>query len=185
MSDDDVPLLDILEGVDAPSQFFGAVAVLSSREVRRFQKAAATARGRVEEGFRRMWNAPGADPRKLDEIIDEMWDQGWVPDIGDLNLFSTDFGLILTEAIFRRFGGKLVVRSEVDFKHCSIWWPEKRLEAFPFHRVLKRLYKREGDSIEFLIAGIAAFLDEEAAAGKRRRHRTKRAGTEGGKRRHH
>ena len=155
MSNLKVPPFDLLTHQASPYTGFGDVLTPSLERDGVLLAAADRARERVEEGFRQMLGEPTSIPSQLDEIISVMWAQGWNPDAANINLFSTDFGLLLTKVSLSLVGGSLVFRSETDISHLSLWWAHKEVEAFPFHKILKRLYSREGESIAFFVAGLS------------------------------
>ncbi|MBN1919224.1 MAG: hypothetical protein JW889_15070 [Verrucomicrobia bacterium] len=102
----------------------------------------------------------------LDKIIDGMWREGWDPDASDINLFVRDFGLVLASSVLSLLGGDLVFRSEEDLSHLSIWWPVFQVEAFPFHKVYKRLYVSQGESIVSFVRGVSTLLNPQDGAGR-------------------
>ncbi len=53
----------------------------------------------------------------LDRLIRDMWDHGWDPDAGNLNLFTTHFGSLLAVALLRYAGAAPVFRSRDVFDH--------------------------------------------------------------------
>ena len=90
----------------------------------------------------------------MDQIISEMWDSGWNPETGNINLFARDFGVVLVDAILKSLGGKPIFRSEKDMSHLSIFWANSKLEAFPFHKVLKCLFNRQGESASSFVSSL-------------------------------
>lgn len=105
---------------------------------------------------------PSTVPRELDDILEEMWKTWWDPRVGDLNLFTFDFGLMLFEATLSLLGGKPVLRSPGSdnvYVHTSIVWPG--VEAFPFHKAFKCLTLEDGESMTYFVRGLAYQLEEK------------------------
>lgn len=98
-------------------------------------------------------------PAALEGVIEDMWQQGWDPHHGNVDLFVRDFGLILCKSLYSQCsGGSLQFRSQTNLDHTSIWWPAQGIEAFPFHKIYKRLFSRSGESTVFFAAGVCALL---------------------------
>ena len=57
-------------------------------------------------------------------------------------------------------------RSESDLNHVSLWWSEQAVEAFPFHKMYKRLTSREGESVSFFVRGLEQLLSRRGNEGK-------------------
>jgi hypothetical protein len=95
---------------------------------------------------------------QIDAIVDGMWKEGWNSADGDVNLFATDLGSILSIALRNEFSGRLLFRSRTDLSHVSIWWEDLAIETFPFHKVFKRLVNVDGESVSFYIAGLKYIL---------------------------
>ena len=51
-------------------------------------------------------------------------------------------------------GGQAIFRSRTDLSHASLWWPEKRVEVFPFHKMYRRLVDRDGESLVFFVKAL-------------------------------
>ena len=83
------------------------------------------------------------------------------PHVGNLNLFTRDFGLLLTEATLDLLGGRLVFRLPGDeiYVHNSIFWPG--VEAFPFHKAFKCLTESDGESMAYFVRGVGHELEEK------------------------
>jgi hypothetical protein len=150
-----IPAFDLLIGQSVPYSGFGDLISESAEMRAAFDGSVEGARARLQSGFHLSLSEPTRIPLELDVIVVEMWDQGWSPDTGNVNLFSTDFGLILAEALVTRFNGILVFRSRSDISHLSLWWPARQVEAFPFHHMVKCLYHREANSIASFAKGIS------------------------------
>ncbi len=85
----------------------------------------------------------------IEQTCQRMWNEGWSPNKGNINLFSTDFGAILTSLIIEKVGGQVIFRSTDNLIDLSIWWEDNKIEAFPFHKMFKRLSSSEGEDIEY------------------------------------
>jgi hypothetical protein len=154
VSSHDVPAFDAIAGQRNPFAGFGQI-LSSRRDVeRRFWEENAAARERIRKSFGRELRVAEKIPIELDSIVQGMWNTGWDPNTGNLNLFSCDLGLVLTGAIVELLGGQLIFRSENDMSHCSIFWESFEFEAFPFLKVLKRLLDRHEDSIGVFVDGL-------------------------------
>lgn len=149
------PPFDRLTGLSAPFEGFGPVLDRSQDRTDEFCRVVAEARRRIRDVFSvAISDSPAEIADQLDILADSMWDDGWDPSTGDVNLFATDFGLVLTAAMIKTGGGSLVFRSESDLSHVSVWYQDRGVEAFPFHKVFKRLSSREGESIASFVSGI-------------------------------
>lgn len=149
----EVPAFDALEGQAEPFAGFGQP-LAGPALGRDFESLVGQAWMRVNDG---LWPSPPSFedvPLMLDATISEMWETGWDPEAGDLNLFVRDFGAVLTASVRHMWGGELVFRSTYDVSHLSVWWPEARFEAFSFHKVLKALHQREGESLTLFARGV-------------------------------
>ena len=150
----DVPPFDLLLSQLQPYKGFGDV--LSTSEPMQTQVARTAIEGR--ERISQVFGIDMVDcfdtPRIIDELVHSMWRDGWSPDGGNVNLFATDFGAVLTDAIQRSSGGSLIFRSATDLSHLSLWWPERGIEVFPFHKMYKRLLSDDCESVEFFVSRI-------------------------------
>jgi hypothetical protein len=159
----EVPPFDALSGQVNPFLGFGQILPNSFELEKRFQETLTKALRNVKDGFKVKLAIPNEIPRELDRIIVGMWDSGWNPESGNVNLFSRDFGCILTKAVLDSLGGISTFRSIDDISHFSIFWPDAKLEAFPFHKVLKCLYNRNGETMISFIEGLAGQLGKPLA----------------------
>lgn len=155
MSNRDIPAFDALSGEGLPYSGFGKILPVTPERVMRLKAAIADAQKRVSEGFGFDFHNPAEAPKHLDAIVADMWNTGWDPKTGNVNVFTRDFGLVLTESILGLLGGALMLRAEQDLSHLSIFWVDFKIEAFPFHKVLKCLYRRHGESMASFVAGLA------------------------------
>jgi len=152
-----MPPFDLLTAQAEPYTGFGDPLPDSTERIQKFNSVVEGARIRLKEGFALRLNDGSLIPAQLDKIIDDMWGKAWSPKEGNVNLFATDFGLLLTYAINSQLGGNIIFRSDVDVSHLSVWWPERKLEAFPFHHVLKCLLEKNTNSLESFVRGISEF----------------------------
>ncbi len=87
----------------------------------------------------------------LDRLIRDMWDQGWDPDAGNLNVFTTHFGFLLAVALLRRPCAAPVFRSRDVLDHLSVWQAGTKREYFPFHMALKCFCSSRGESLQQML----------------------------------
>lgn len=159
MSFHKIPIFDLLSGQDKPYEGFGEVLTDSADHEEKMNKQIVQAINRVQEGFEVDFSVDGGKIEdKIENIIKEMWDEDWDPKSSNINLFTTDFGLLLVKLIISKFGGELVFRNTNDLNHVSVWWADKEVEVFPFHKVYKRLSEMEGESIKTFITGLNHIL---------------------------
>ena len=145
---------DLLTGQASPFTGFGERCDASAR----FAVLSARAIGRFDEMFGVKAEDVDEIASQLDRIIVEMWNEGWDPDTGNIDLFTTDFGALLANSIAKDFEGTPVFRSVTDLTHMSVWWPVERIEAFPFHKVFKRLCSREGEGLSFYVQALSRLV---------------------------
>jgi hypothetical protein len=161
----DFPAIDMFSGkATAPYRGFGGVIRDSSELERQLHADASQVRRDVRKTFRVKLESSTSIPKELDDIIERMWETGWDPRVGDLNLFTRDFGLLLIEAIeatLDLLGGRPIFRSPgADiYVHNSIFWPG--VEAFPFHKAFKCLTESDGESMAYLVRGVGHELEEK------------------------
>ena len=155
MSFHEVPPFDMLTGLSLPFDGFGNVLKSSQERIDKFCGLASQACHRIEDTFAVAFQADAAEvSRQLDAVIDSMWEEGWDPSTADVNLFATDFGLVLAAAMCTASPESLTFRSESDISHISLWYIDRGVEAFPFHKVVKRLLQRDGESIASFVDGV-------------------------------
>jgi hypothetical protein len=158
----EAPLFDVLRNQSGPYVGFGDPLPDSPARTQRFQDAMQNARIGVADGFTCDLADARLVPVRLGEIIRQMWATGWCPKRDNVALFACDFGLVLTAALMATLGGTLVPRSEREVSHLSIWWPVDRIEAFPFHHVLKCLLEENGHSIPYFFSSLSALVAKSA-----------------------
>jgi hypothetical protein len=156
-----VPSFDLLTGAGSPFPGLGAATKATRQQEDLISSLCADASVRVAEGFECDLTNHGSVPTTLDRVLSGMWDTGWDPHTGNLALFAADFGFVLLAALRTQLGGTLIVRSETELNHLSLWWPSAMIEAFPFHRVLKTLRSREGESVDFFVRGLHQMLKDQ------------------------
>jgi hypothetical protein len=143
----DIPEFDSLTGVDAP---FGGADIALREEARpRFEEVFHQAHSRIRETFGIAVPSGLLGSENLEMLIAEMWSEGWDPAKGDVALFVRDFGVLLAHGILDDLGGLLIFRSLTDLSHVSVWWPQMRIETFPFHKMYKRMTCIDGESLTY------------------------------------
>jgi hypothetical protein len=140
----------MLFGDDAPSTDFGEV--LTSMETKglaqkSFEDSIDEARKRFEDIFAKLPHSGKDVVLLLEATIDDMWEQGWSAEEESLDMFVTDFGCVLTWSLLHEYKGIPAFRSQTELNHASIMWSDLGVEVFPFHKMLKRLSVREGESL--------------------------------------
>jgi hypothetical protein len=156
----DFPAFDMFSGKAAPYHGFGGVIQDSSELERQLHIEAAQTRKEVQKTFRSRLEPSESVPKELDDIIEKMWETGWDPRVGNLSLFTRDFGLLLFEAMLGVLGGKPIFRSPGDgnvYIHNSIFW--LGVEAFPFHKAFKCLTETDGESVAYFVRGVGLELE--------------------------
>jgi len=173
----DFPAIDMFSGeATAPYRGFGGVIQDSSEFERQLHADAAQVRKEVRETFRVKLESSTSIPKELDDIIDRMWETGWDPRVGDLNLFTRTFGLLLIEATLDLLGGRPIFRSPGDdiYIHNSIFWPG--VEAFPFHKAFKCLTEIDGESMAYFVRGVGHELETKGLLKPEMKERLPKAG---------
>jgi hypothetical protein len=158
----DFPAFDMLVGqATTPYRGFGGVIQDSSELERELHADAAKARHEIRDTFGAKLESSSSIPKELDDIVEEMWETGWDPRVGDLNLFTATFGLLLIEATLDLLGGRPIFRSPGDdiYVHNSIFWPG--VEAFPFHKAFKCLTQSDGETMAYFVRGVGHQLEEK------------------------
>jgi hypothetical protein len=155
LSSHDHMLFDMLTGGHAPYLRFGPLLENSVRLEADLHHEAAATTTQLRETFGVKLDNPSTVPQDLDAIVAEMWNTGWDPEKGNVNLFAGELGLNLAEAMLALLGGRLVFRDENNFLHCSIFWLDAKIEAFPFHKTVKCLRNRDGDSMAYFVKGLS------------------------------
>jgi hypothetical protein len=145
----EVPPFDVLTGQAEPYVGFGEAIVDSQEFENVLIDTERRARNRISEVFGVQWDGVREVIPMLEAIVNRMWEEGWSSNADETNLFAADFGCILYIGLHQMFGGRYVFRSPSDLSHASLWWQQKGVEAFPFHKVYKRLIAREGESLSY------------------------------------
>ena len=150
---------DLLVDQPAPFRGFGEVFQDLTEDERELHKDADQVRMQIRDTFDAKLDNASAIPKELDDIAHELWETGWDPAVGNLALFTRDLGLVLTDAILDLLGGRMIFRSATNLLHCSIFWGDQRVEAFPFHKALKCLTHSEGETMTYFVRGLGAQLE--------------------------
>ena len=126
----DFPAFDILSGkATTPYHGFGGVVQDSSELERQLHVDAARVREEIRKTFRVRLESSTSIPKELDDIIERMWETGWDPRVGDLNLFTHDFGLLLIVATLDLLGGRPVQATMFMFTTRSSGRESKRFRS--------------------------------------------------------
>lgn len=160
MSNHKVPAFDLLTEQTAPYPGFGDARIFASESPTAYVQTVVQARARAEEVFGINHGLNIESINAVEKAIEEMWTEGWNPHDADISLFTTDFGCIITEALRRSLDGSLVLRSDIDLLHASVWWPKAKIEAFPFHKAYKRLNSVDGESLMYFVERLKALLGD-------------------------
>ena len=152
---------DLLVGKTPPFLGFGEVIQNSGELEKELHTAADQVRHQIRDTFGAKLDNPSATPKELDDIIQELWETGWDPEVGNLALFTRDLGLLLAEATLDLLGGNLIFRSKSNVIHWSIVWADQDVEAFPFHKALKCLTRWHGETMTFFVIGLGQVLEEK------------------------
>jgi hypothetical protein len=148
----DLPSFDVLTGAAEP--FDGGDVSVTPQILPRFEEVVSQAAARVVDIFAVDVPANLDGAAELERIVIEMWDDGWNPDEGEVSLFVRDFGALLVRSILGELNGVPVFRSPTDLSHMSVWWPDLKVETFPFHRMYKRMTHADGESITYYISSL-------------------------------
>jgi hypothetical protein len=159
LSSHEIHDFDLLVGRTEPFLGFGEIIENSNEIERELHKDADQVRQQIRDVFGAKLENASAIPKELDDIIEELWKTGWDPQVGNLQLFTRDFGLLLTEATLNLLGGKLIPRSTSNLIHLSIFWASRRVEAFPFHKALKCLTQFDGETMTYFVRGLGHQLE--------------------------
>ena len=159
MSSHEIQDFDLLVGRSAPFHGFGEVVRDPRRIEVEFLKNVDQVRRQIRDTFGVRLEESSSIPEELDGIIRELWQTGWDPRVGNLQLFTRDFGLLLTEATLDLLKGTLIPRSASNLIHWSIFWGTERVEAFPFHKALKCLTHLDGETMTYFVRGLGHQLD--------------------------
>lgn len=153
----EVPPFEALTQAMAPYSGFGPI-IRDEETAPNFSRVLREASGRIQEMFGISPTHDRAGIEALENLVSSMWREGWDPETADINLFVRDFGSVFMAGIEYVLAGDAVFRSKTDLSHTSLWWPAKRLEVFPFHKMYRRLIEREGESLVFFVDGVARNL---------------------------
>ena len=153
----EVPPCESLAQGTSPYSGFGPL-VSETETIENFSRVVSEASTRISQMFGVSPPADRTGIAALEEVVSGMWSEGWDPETADVNLFVRDFGSLFMSIIQAMNGGEAVFRSKTDLSHASLWWPKKRLEVFPFHKMYRRLTDREGESLVFFVDSLVKKL---------------------------
>ncbi len=153
----DVPPFESLTRGTSPYSGFGPTST-DPEVAEHFLQVVTQARARIHEAFAVDVPQDRAGIVALEELAAHMWEEGWDPESADVNLFVRDLGSVFMSILQAMTGGEAVFRSKTDLSHASLWWPTKRLEVFPFHKIYRRLTKRDGESLAFFVDSMVKAL---------------------------
>lgn len=159
MSYFEIPTFDSLTKQCVPYSGFGNTSIFSKNAPDSYVDTSQQAHSRCSEVFGIRTATPQEIIQCIDQTIASMRSQGWTPEEGSINLFTTDFGCLLTDALREMVGGSLVLRSGSDLSHASVWWAENGVEVFPFHVIYKRLQDFEASSLASFAKGVRSMLE--------------------------
>lgn len=154
----EVPPFESLTQGTGPYSGFGPL-VLEPEAAANFSRVVKEATGRISEMFGVSPPSDRTGIAALEELASRIWREGWDPERADVNLFVRDFGSVLMSITQAMTDGEPVFRSKTDLSHASLWWPKKRLEVFPFHKMYRRLTDQSGESLVFFVDSLAKKLD--------------------------
>jgi hypothetical protein len=163
-SSHEIAFVDILTDSTTPYLGFGAIMEHSNDAEMNLHKEATKVRNDLKDEFGVILDDPLIIPEELDSIVRQMWNSGWDPQNGNIDLFARDFGLVLIEAILALLGGVLIFRRGSNVNHLSIFWSKSKIEAFPFHKTLKCLLNEDGDSMTYFVRGLCHYIGRIAAS---------------------
>ena len=152
---------DLLVGKTAPFLGFGEVIPDATQIEWQFHKSANQIRRQVRNVFGVRLDSASTTPKELDDIVQELHESGWSSKTGNVELFTCDLGLLLAEATLELLGGRLIFRSPSNVVHCSIFYADQGVEAFPFHKALKCLTQEDGETMTFFVIGLGQVLQEQ------------------------
>jgi len=158
----EIPPFDLITGDAIPFDGFGNIIEDKKNVEIRFLKVLKEVSDRIRDIFNLDLDCENIDVVKdLENIISQMWLEGWDPESGDYNLFSRDFGSILAREIKSQLGGDYIFRSTKRLDYMSIFWKEKKVEAFPFFKVLKRLFNKDGESLTYFFSSLRKMIVDQ------------------------
>ena len=153
----EVPPFESLTQGTSPYSGFGPL-VSDTETTQNFSRVVTEASARINQMFGVSLDFDRTGIVAVEKLVSRMWGEGWNPEKADVNLFVRDFGSVFMSIIQAVTGREEVFRSQTDLSHASLWWPTKRLEVFPFHKMHRRLTTREGESLLFFFDGLVKKL---------------------------
>lgn len=153
----EVPPFEALTQGTCPYSGLGPL-VSDAEATQNFSPVVASAFARLSETFGVSLHPDRNGVATLEDLVNRIWDEGWDPESGDVNLFVRDLGSVFMFILQAMTAGEAVFRSKTDLSHASLWWPKKRLEIFPFHKMYRRLTDRDGESLVFFVDSLTKKL---------------------------
>jgi hypothetical protein len=153
--------VSVVKNNQQPYGGYGPVIQANEAAHKQLDEVAKVAASRIEEMSGARVGFDRDSLHLLDSIIAKMWQTGWDPDEGNVDLFVTDFGAVLMRALLNTFGGRLIVRSERDVSHLSIYWSYEKVEVFPFHKTHHVLARQSSESLDEFASGLERLLKLE------------------------
>jgi hypothetical protein len=161
-----VPAFEALTHGTSPYSGFGPI-VSDEETTRNFSRVVSEASARIDEMFGLTPSRDRGGIAALEELVTRIWSEGWDPETADVNLFVRDLGSIFMSTTREIAGGETVSRSRTDVSHASLWWPNRRLEVFPFHKMYRRLIDRDEVPLQRRREVVALQRGEDAVAEAR------------------
>ena len=153
MTQIEIPPFDAIIGSAKPTGSFGDILKYEEHEkaISEFENLVLLAKEAVREDFNLNLSDFTNAADELDNIILEMWSEGWNPENGDLNLFCSHFGAVLASLLIAVPNTKFVFRSSTELDNLSIWHEPSKTEYFPFHKIAKCLTVKHGESVRQMV----------------------------------
>lgn len=144
----EVPPFDALKGDSHPTEICGPVLTGSEHDsaLSNFNTMTEQARAAVQEHLKVSISSGINSVESIDRIIVDIWNTGWNPEDGNLNLFVLHFGSLLASAMLKVPGTQPVFRSTTNANHFSVLHSKSGMEYFPFHKLTKCLTESTGES---------------------------------------
>jgi hypothetical protein len=158
---ENLALFDLYQGNQQPLPVFGEIQLFVESPPE-FAETLTIVLGRVVDGFDWPSQTGWEMIELIDDMVKELWKDGWNRKTNNLELFATDLGILLMDSCHRMLGGDLVLREGVNLLHASLWWPEHSVEFFPFHSIARRLYSEEESSIRVLVTEVERILESKS-----------------------
>ncbi len=153
MTQIEITPFDAIIGSEKPTGSFGNILKYEERDeaISEFENLLLLAKESVRENFNIFLSDSINAATELDNVISEMWSEGWNPEVGDLNLFCSHFGAILASLLIAVPNTKYVFRSSTELDNLSVWHEPSKTEYFPFHKIAKCLTAEHGESARQMV----------------------------------